>query len=58
MFSIDGGRRVRNGRMPDTAADGPGPAGNGSSNGSDSGAIRHELSKRNGTGAIDERESA
>ena len=58
MLPVGDDRRVRDSRMPDTAGHGPGPAGNGSSNGIESGAIRHELSKRNGTGAFDERESA
>jgi hypothetical protein len=52
------GERVCNGGLPDAGTDGPGPAGNGSSNSIESSAIRHELSKRNRTGAFEQRESA
>src|SRR5262249_9697272 len=52
------GRRPFHSRMPDTGADGARPAGNGSSNSIESGAIRYELSKRNGTGSFDQRQSA
>ena len=46
------------GGMPDTGANGPGPAGNGSSNSIESGAIRYELFVGNGTSSIDECQSA
>src|SRR5262245_63620362 len=40
-------QRAGDGGMPDTAADGAEPAGNGSSNSTESGAIRYELSLGN-----------
>jgi len=44
--------------MPNTGANGPGPAGNGSSNSFESGAIRYELFVGNRTSSFDERQSA
>ena len=46
------------GGMPNTGANGPGPAGNGSSNSIESGAIRYELFVGNRTSSFDERQSA
>ena len=44
--------------MPNTGANGPGPAGDGSSNSFEPGAVRYELFVGNGTSSIDERKSA
>ena len=44
--------------MPNTGANGPGPAGNGSSNSREPGAIRYELFVGNRTSSFDERQSA